>query len=308
MKGNNLKVVIFPALPLEVNLENLAIDSFVHAPFAGNVGAEETDASMHAASISLRLYNGVWNALVRDVGLDPTAVVGSFAKELCVLLDSREPPSMLETADSAVRVIQKLQHTLVTQKGMPAGRANVAAKDLVHCMVKSNVALLRAASATLAASAASASASACMVVRVSIRSLDASAIGAGEDRAWFRCTHANVLIVRPGRVTIVEPMASAPLSKVVDAVRRVLNPGITLETRSRHWAPLANLALCTLGAAVLTLTLLVNPELADTQDGITQVTHWVFANQHWLMRGLTTRIQAASPVEGGVVGHPHHHV
>jgi hypothetical protein len=272
-------------------------DTHVHVPFVTEDTEEggDEDMEMATAAQALRLYEGVWRALVRHVE-GQQGIAGSFARELYVLMDAQGTVNLLDTYAAAAGAIARLQHELWTRHGMTQGMASVAATDMVKHMAAGNVASLRAARRVLTGTALPVHT---LVLRVSIRSL--VHMGSTADKAWFRNTHANGLIVRPHKITIVEPMAPTPLPAIIQALDDVFRPSSThmevLATKTKGQAPVANLALCTLCAAVLVLLLLANPALHDTQAHVEQISTWAHRHQHWLLRKLTANItsKAASP-------------
>ena len=249
---------------------------------------DESDANMQAAARILRQYDGAWTSLTLRCGLAAAGgLAGSFARELVVLMDTRGVPTVMDSLDSAMQAIQQLQVVLNTHRGMGSGRAHIAATDLVCAMAEGNRAILRAARRVLHGAVDVPSVDA-LVVRVSLRSMNA--MGAGSEHAWFRCTHANALLMRRGSCVLIEPMAPSPMPVIVRFLQQTLSPGTMLCTQGDHWAPVSNLALCTLGAAVLTLCLLKNDALAQTPQGVHAITQWVYMHQHWLLRRLVADI------------------
>ncbi len=253
-------------------------------------GMHEDRDSMGRAAASLRLYDGAWRALTRKVGLSEATSAGSFAKELVAVVDMHGTLNLLETKADARALFLLVQQTLCTRHGMLQGRAAVVARDIVRPMAHRNVSALSAIHQVLAAETSGLCITT-LVLRISIRSV--KQMGAGEEEAWFRNTHANALIVHPGHMILVEPSFPTPMPSLVNKLAEVFRI-MPMCTHSTGVAPVTNLALCTLSAAVLTLCLLANPDVTQTQAGLSALTQWVHRHQHWLLRRLTASVLSDS--------------
>lgn len=254
--------------------------------------AEETDDAMDQAADALRKYAGVWRALTWRMGLDDRNMAGCFAKRLCVVLTVTGKEALIpETTEDIEGLADRIKTVLRKWHGMSETLIQGAARRAATAMTRENCSALLAARRVLRGDAGPSVR--VLVLRVSIRSL--KCMTTHDEDAVFDRTHANALVIRPGSMTVLEPMGPAPMQRVLDALGRVLAPHTTLVSRSlRHPPPLARTSLCTLAAAVLVLTVLANPDHATSQEGLDQLTAWVNSHQHYLLRCITASINSTA--------------
>lgn len=247
-------------------------------------------AAAHAAAL-LRADAPLWHKLVAE----PT-VAGSFALELCVVVDLHNRGHVVLQADSGRSVMLQAQVVLVKQ-GVAPGTATTMAGALVKSLLEKNIVVARAARRVCQTAGAlpgdPPGPVSALVCRVSVRPLQHLGGNGDTGTSWFRTTHANCLIVLPGhRALLGEPAAPAPCDNVRLAVAKVLGLAVdqVWPTRAETWAPIADLSLCTLGAAVLGLCMLKNLPKLSHPEALGELTAWVHGNQHWLLRLLLRAI------------------
>ena len=144
-----------------------------------------------------------------------------------------------------------------------------------------------------------------MVVRLSLRPLAALTIDAAHqlDSPWpefrlrFANTHANALIVRPGRVVLVEPTLAAPLPSMATLMLRLAPQAEVLTVHAPAHGPAADLPLCTVTAAVVALAILANMDTchsgSSSQTNAQNISDWAHDHMHWFLRLLGAAVQCA---------------
>lgn len=260
------------------------------------------DPAIRHASEELRKNSDLWHALVdADPGLGPSA--GSLKLELCVIILEGGGATVLQSKADMVAATVEAQRKLTRTHGIPAGAAVRLAHGIMTTMADANTVVLRGLHHAMAAISGAAEYAAAprraiqsFVLRVSLRPLVHLAANDAVGTVWFRSTHANALVLMPGRVVLVDPAAPAPLGAVVAALRAVLGPVGDLDAAAflthanPYWSPVADLSLCTLGAAVLVLCILANADLITDGQALTNLVTWVHTRQHWFLRAFAAAV------------------
>ena len=251
------------------------------------------DPVVRAVSQWLRTSSRCWHELLES---EPTAPgsAGSMKLELCVVLHEHGgTANLLLTVADRARAVMAAQQALTVRGGIPAGAALTLANVIVAAMAENNSTLMRGVHRALAALRGVGSEEGpplhALVLRVSLRPLQHLAANDAVGTAWFRTTHANALVVLRGRVILMDPAAPSPLPGLVTALREALatqSDVLVLVHFADRWAPAAGLALCTLGAAVLALSAVVNEDFLLDDAAVTRLVQWVHDRHHWLLRTL----------------------
>jgi hypothetical protein len=303
-------------------------DPTFRPPFAPEVmhAPASTPALRHAeAALLLRNRPEAWHKLVAGaaaVGQTPLGPqVGSLALALWVILDGEGRAFVCGCQGNTAVARGVVARALVTAGGLDPGAAHARATVLTATVQEHNAPILRAAYRVVSGTA-SGSGGGCpgppagdltLVARVAL--LPLWDVMPGPTSAWFRTSHANALVARRGAVVVVEPSApasAAPTGALLAAIRAAIGMGpgtAVVGAAGARWAPIADLALCTLGVGVLALTLVANVNEVEAAEAVappqqprpwqpdagrlTALVNWVHAHQHWLLRLLCRALDGA---------------
>jgi hypothetical protein len=260
----------------------------VVAPFAKEVIEEDYHypqmlhpTGLKAAASMLRAnVEEAWAALTAPAGR--RGARGAFSVELAVVVlpdgtavTHGSLPERRELLQAAARVLTR--HVTVD-------RAMGLARALVDELLRTNT----TARAVLAYAYADPECDTC-TLRVVIRRLQDIQVGMKDRSVWFRTSHANGFVVdkTTHTVAVLEPSLGSCVPAVVQALVRTawVHPDYTLiSTDAASSAPIVDLSLCTLAAAIQALAVVYNSP--GSQTALDAIVDYIHDHQHWLLRLL----------------------
>lgn len=266
----------------------------VVSPFSEEVEEEEhrqpqrlNPVSLGHAATVLRSKLRAWSFLTRRAR---PRNIGSFSVELTMIRmpDGRTvniaatPPEAKALLDAAYRHLCRLVTPDVAQV-------------LSTTLVKNTRALNSLAFELLNRGAKSHSCNT-VTVRGVIKDLTTLQVSMKNTAVWFPTAHTNAIVLDTHTKTlaVLEPSLAECLPGVVNTAARLAPSGYALlQTRADQEAPIADLVMCTVGAAVQALVFIFNP--VDTQEELTMLVNWIHAHQHWLIRLLVRTVGGLGP-------------
>jgi hypothetical protein len=271
----------FPTLATAVPFSNEVVEAERRDPQYLN------HASLTHAAAVLRTKLWPWSRLTRAA---PGRNLGAFCVEL----------SVIRMADGAtVNVAATKQETKALFWAAHKHLCNTVTPDVAHVLstrLVQHTAELNHVALTMLLRAATSEGVATVTLRAVIKDINTMQVGMKNTAVWFPTAHTNAIVLNTHThtVSVLEPSLSNCLPGVVDNLRRLVPPGFTvLETNADHEAPIVDLVLCTVGAAVQALAVIFNP--VRTQEELNAIVHWVHCHQHWLIRMLVRAVGDLGP-------------
>ena len=235
-------------------------------------------AGLKTASTLLRTSPEAWQVLAAGIGVPAR---GAFSVELAVVV--LPDGTAVTNGSSAERERLLRAATSVLCREVTSDRAMYLAKTLVDDVLKVN----RRAQKVVFEAMADPEALTC-TLRLVIKHLVDVRVGMKASCVWFPTTHANgyVLDKRTKTIAVLEPSLASCMPCVVDAVRRAwsVDGYSILATDAEEPAPIVDLALCTIAAAIHSLVVVDNSP--ETQRELDALVNYVHDHQHWLIRLL----------------------